>query len=91
MDALSSKVGDAKSLKPLGSQKKLKTAADIELLQKSLAYDPDQRLFGSNIVGKANYHKEIIDSNYIVPSKVMVIQAGVELREPGEGRNVKGA
>jgi len=32
----------------------------------------------------------MIDSNYIVPSKVMVIQAGVELREPGEGRNVKG-
>lgn len=35
------------------------------------------------------HRAEIINSNYSVPSKIMVIQPGVELIEPNGGRHVK--
>jgi hypothetical protein len=33
---------------------------------------------------------ETIDLNYVVPSKIMVVQPGVELIEPNGGRRAKG-
>lgn len=39
---------------------------------------------------KVNQRAEIMESNYTVPSKIMIISPGVELKEPAGGRHVKG-